>query len=169
LEKSNETQRRNFARLKMIGALSVYRVARILYGLGIPVAPGALTYAGRLLFAGWVPYSAKIGKGVTLGYGGLGVVIHSDAVIGDRVEIGQGVTIGGNARAPGVATIGDDVYIGCGAKILGPVTIGNGAVIGANAVVTHDVEPGEVVAGIPARTLRKTEGANEFLYHRKAR
>jgi UDP-2-acetamido-3-amino-2,3-dideoxy-glucuronate N-acetyltransferase len=47
--------------------------------------------------------------------------------------------------------------IGSGAVILGGVTIGAGALIGAGAVVTRDVEPGTVVAGIPARRLRWRE------------
>jgi serine O-acetyltransferase len=46
------------------------------------------------------------------------------------------------------------VQIGVGAKVLGPIRIGRGAVIGANAVVLHDVPPGAVVVGIPARVLR---------------
>jgi UDP-2-acetamido-3-amino-2,3-dideoxy-glucuronate N-acetyltransferase len=44
--------------------------------------------------------------------------------------------------------------IGSGAVILGGVTIGSGALIGAGAVVTRDVAPGTVVAGVPARLLR---------------
>jgi acetyltransferase-like isoleucine patch superfamily enzyme len=44
--------------------------------------------------------------------------------------------------------------IGSGAVILGGVTIGEGALVGAGAVVTHDVAPGETVAGVPARLLR---------------
>ena len=44
--------------------------------------------------------------------------------------------------------------IGSGAVILGGVTIGPGALVGAGAVVTRDVAPGEVVAGVPARLLR---------------
>jgi phosphonate metabolism protein (transferase hexapeptide repeat family) len=51
-------------------------------------------------------------------------------------------------------TIGHDVWIGQGAIIMPAVTIGNGAVIGANAVVTKDVPPYAVVAGVPAKFLR---------------
>jgi len=51
-------------------------------------------------------------------------------------------------------TIGHDVWIGHGAVILPGIAIGNGAVIGANAVVTRDVQPYEIVAGMPAKVLR---------------
>jgi phosphonate metabolism protein (transferase hexapeptide repeat family) len=51
--------------------------------------------------------------------------------------------------------IGHDVWIGHGAIIMPGVTVGTGAVIGAGAVVTHDVAPYEIVAGVPARPLRK--------------
>lgn len=50
--------------------------------------------------------------------------------------------------------IGHDVWIGHGAVVMPGVSIGNGAVIGANAVVTRDVGPYEIVAGMPARRLR---------------
>ena len=51
--------------------------------------------------------------------------------------------------------VGDDVWIGAHAAILAGVTIGNGAVVGAGAVVTHDVAPYTVVAGIPARVIKR--------------
>jgi UDP-2-acetamido-3-amino-2,3-dideoxy-glucuronate N-acetyltransferase len=51
--------------------------------------------------------------------------------------------------------------IGSGAVIMGGVTIGAGALIGAGAVVTRDVEPGTVVAGVPARLLRMRHPAGE--------
>ena len=66
-----------------------------------------------------------------------------------------------NAFAPQVATpqsytvIGSDVWIGFGATIIGGVRIGHGACIAAGAVVTHDVEPYTVVAGVPAKPIRK--------------
>ena len=51
--------------------------------------------------------------------------------------------------------IGNDVWIGSGVFIKAGVKIGSGAIIGANAVVTHDVEPYSIVAGVPAKEIRK--------------
>lgn len=52
-------------------------------------------------------------------------------------------------------SIGDDCWIGMNAVIMPGVTVGKGAVIGANSVVTHDVEPYAVVAGAPAKRIRR--------------
>lgn len=51
--------------------------------------------------------------------------------------------------------IGHDVWIGHGAVVLPGVSIGNGVVVGANAVVTKDIDAYEIVAGTPARRLRR--------------
>lgn len=50
--------------------------------------------------------------------------------------------------------IGNDVWIGSGAKILPGISIGDGAVIGAGAIVTKDVEPFEVIGGVPAKRIK---------------
>ncbi len=66
-----------------------------------------------------------------------------------------GVDTGFKARRQAKAVrIGHDVWIGHGAVVLPGVSIGNGAIVGANAVVTRDVAPFEIFAGVPARRLR---------------
>jgi serine O-acetyltransferase len=133
------------------------------------VLPRLIDYASRAIFACWVPHRACLGKGIKLGYGGLGIVIHDDAVIGEFTEIDQGVTIGGNARSQGVARIGSHVYVGAGAKIIGPVEIGDGSIIGANAVVTKDIPSHCVAVGIPARVIRSGVDPKDYLFHRRGR
>lgn len=49
--------------------------------------------------------------------------------------------------------IGDDVWLGYGAQVLPGVAIGSGAVVGAGAIVTRNVPPYAIVAGVPARQL----------------
>jgi acetyltransferase-like isoleucine patch superfamily enzyme len=51
--------------------------------------------------------------------------------------------------------IGNEVWIGCNSVINREVTIGDGAVVGAGAVVTKDVEPYTIVAGVPARVIKR--------------
>ncbi|MDX8389877.1 MAG: CatB-related O-acetyltransferase [Mariprofundaceae bacterium] len=55
----------------------------------------------------------------------------------------------------GSIKIGHDVWVGANSCIMGGVTIGTGAIIGASAVVTKDVPPYSVAAGVPAREIRK--------------
>jgi serine O-acetyltransferase len=140
----------------MLDALSFYRLAHRLHRAGFRRIAQALTKVSRIAFSAHVPAGATIGERCELGYGGLGIVIHSDAVIGNDVLISPGVVIGGRSELKGVPVIEDGVKIGCGAKVLGPIRIGAGANIGANAVVVHDVAPGDTVVGIPARSAQRS-------------
>lgn len=135
--------------------IALYRIGHWLSEHGIPVLPKVITYVIRLIFACYLPCTARLGKAVVLGYGGLGVVIHGRAVLGDRCHIDQGVTIGGTSKKYEVPVLGHDVYVGAGAKILGPVTIGDNVVIGANAVVVHDLPSNCVAVGIPAKVIKR--------------
>ena len=83
-----------------------------------------------------------------------GIVIASDADIGENVDISQNVTIGW--KEDGVPTIGDNVRICAGAVVIGDILVDDGAVIGANAVVLHDVGKNEIVAGVPAEKVGST-------------
>lgn len=63
-------------------------------------------------------------------------------------------------------SIGNDVWIGFGALIMSGVSVGDGAVIGAGSVVTKNVEPYSIVAGVPAKEIRKrfnNEQINQML------
>lgn len=61
----------------------------------------------------------------------------------------------GQPSSKGDITIGNDVWVGRGALILSGVTIGDGAVVAARAVVTRDVPPYAIVAGVPAKLVRR--------------
>ncbi|MHB8243040.1 MAG: CatB-related O-acetyltransferase [Solirubrobacteraceae bacterium] len=61
----------------------------------------------------------------------------------------------GHPRSRGDIEIGSDVWIGRGARVRSGVTVGDGAVIGAYSVVTRDVRPYAVVAGVPAREVHR--------------
>ena len=92
-----------------------------------------------------------------------GIVIHSQARIGNNVVIMHQVTIGG--RNPGVneaPVVEDGAYIGAGAKVLGGITVGRNAVIGANAVITRSVPPGATVVGWN-RVLRREDRSGEVV------
>ncbi len=54
-------------------------------------------------------------------------------------------------------TIGDRVFIGSDTMLVAPLTIGSGARTGAGSVVTHDVPPGELALGVPARVRPRNE------------
>ena len=137
--------------------LTIHAIAHWLARHRVPLIPRLLTLFNRVVFAVQLPADTVVGCGVRLNYSGLGTVIHPRAVIGNHVEIGPGVVIGGRSQIWEVPVIEDHVHIGVGAKVLGPIRVGRGAVIGANAVVLHDVPPGAVMVGVPARVLRIEE------------
>jgi serine O-acetyltransferase len=120
----------------------------------VPLFPKLITYLIRVLFSCYFPYKVKVGHGLRLGYGGLGIVIHDRVVIGNDCHIDQGVTIGGTSKRFNVPVLGNHVYVGAGAKIIGPITIGDNVVVGANAVVVNDIPSGSLVVGIPGKVIK---------------
>ena len=101
-----------------------------------------------------IPYQATIGKRTRFAYGGIGVVIHKRAVIGQNTVIGTNVTVGGRSNHYEVPAIGNNVYISTGAKVLGPIIVGDNSIIGANAVLISNVEENSVYAGVPAKKIK---------------
>lgn len=137
-----------------MNAIGLYRLERFLWERRVPLLPKIVKAVIYLIFNSVVPYTAKIGKGTRFAYGGIGVVIHSRAEIGERVIIGQGVTIGRKISPNDCPVIGDDVYISAGSRVLGNIVVGSNVIIGANSVVVKDVPSNCIVAGAPARILR---------------
>lgn len=132
----------------------LYKVQVILLRLKLRYIAYIFLYFIRVVFSAWIPGSAKIGKGTKFGYGGLGVVIHDRAVIGEHCLIDQNVTIGGTSKKFDVPKLGNRVYVGAGAKILGPVSIGSNVVIGANSVVINSIPDNSLVVGSPGRVIK---------------
>jgi serine O-acetyltransferase len=121
----------------------------------VPFLPKIIELIIFLIYNSKIPSSCEIGRGTFFSYGGIGVVLHARCKIGDNVEIGTNVTIGGRSGHYDVPEILNNVYIATGAKILGPIKIGNNVIIGANAVVIKDVPSNVTVAGIPAKIIEK--------------
>ena len=119
----------------------------------------------------WFGFASYMNQGLVRGY----------VEVGRYCSIGRGVTLGMGSHAPEHSTtspffrfdelapprifvqqrpqrrtiIGNDVWIGDGALIGSGIRVGDGAIIGAGAVVVKDVEPYQIVGGVPARVIRE--------------
>jgi acetyltransferase-like isoleucine patch superfamily enzyme len=144
--------------IAMRGRVEVADACELNQGVELNPFGGSIRIARRV----WLgPYT------VIYGHGGVG--------IGEQTLISMHCTIlSSNHAIPALGTlirdvsdellptkIGRDVWIGANAVILGGVTIGDGAVVAAGAVVTKDVEAGAIVAGVPARLLRRRGARGE--------
>ena len=133
-----------------IFAITVNRVAHVLFELGVPLIPRIMTEHAHSRTGIDIHPGATIGRYFFIDHG-TGIVIGETTVIGENVKIYQGVTLGalstrggqslrGKRRHP---TIEDRVTIYSGASVLGGDTvIGHDAVIGGNAFITSSVAPG---------------------------
>ncbi len=132
-------------------ATAVHRLAHELYKLGLPLFPRLLSEWSHRETGIDIHPGAEIGVGFAIDHG-TGVVIGETSVIGDRVRLYQGVTLGALAVSKKLAnrkrhpTIGNDVVIYANATILGGNTvIGDGSIIGGNVWLTSSVPPRSVV------------------------
>ena len=130
-------------------AIMVSRIAHELFLLDIPLIPRMMTEHAHRATGIDIHPGARIGRYFFIDHG-TGVVIGETSVIGDRVKIYQGVTLGGLSTRAGRdlrgakrhPTIEDDVTIYSNASILGGETvIGEGCVIGGSCFITRSIPP----------------------------
>lgn len=136
----------------------------------------------------WAPNYLSVGNDV---YIGKGCTIEVDGKIGNYVLIANHVGLVGrfdhNYKSIGVPmryspwigdntenlsdegiVIEDDVWIGFGAIVLSGVKIGHGAIVAAGSVVTKNVDPYSIVAGVPAQSIGQRFSNEEIINHELA-
>lgn len=132
-------------------AIIHHRIAHHLHRLGAPLVARIISEIAHGQTGIDIHPGATIGERFFIDHG-TGVVIGETAVIGDRVRIYQGVTLGartfpaepGGALRKGLPrhpVVEDDVVIYAGATVLGRITIGQGSVIGGNVWLTESIPP----------------------------
>ena len=142
-------------------AVTSHRVAHELHALGVPLIPRMIAEHAHSLTGIDIHPGARIGESFFIDHG-TGVVIGETAVIGDRVRLYQGVTLGAKSFSEGVdgklvkgqprhPVVEDDVVIYAGATLLGRITIGRGSVIGGNVWLTRSVPALSVMTQAKAR------------------
>jgi serine O-acetyltransferase len=150
-----------------IYAISIYRLAHELYLFAIPMLPRILTEHAHSVTGIDIHPGAKIDNYFFIDHG-TGIVVGETTIIGKRVKIYQGVTLGalstrggqslrGQKRHP---TVEDNVTIYSGASVFGGNTvIGKGTVLGSNVFVTDSVPPGSKLSinDIPWKKEKATE------------
>ena len=130
-------------------AISIYRLAHVLYELQVPMIPRIMTEYAHNVTGIDIHPGATIGDHFFIDHG-TGIVIGQTTVIGSFVRIYQGVTLGGLSTRGGQSlrgerrhpTIEDNVTIYANASILGGNTvIGHDSIVGANAFITESIPP----------------------------
>ncbi|HOS84266.1 MAG TPA: serine acetyltransferase [Bacteroidales bacterium] len=151
----------------VIKALLNYRVAHQLVQLNVPLIPRIISEMAHSETGIDIHPEATIGEYFTIDHG-TGVVIGATSIIGNHVQLYQGVTLGaknfpldeqGNPikGVPRHPIVEDNVVIYSNATILGRITIGKGAIIGGNVWVTNDVPEG-------GRILQSRPRSDSFEY-----
>lgn len=136
----------------IIKALTNYRIAHELMALGVPLLPRIITEMAHSETGIDIHPGAQIGHHFTIDHG-TGVVIGATCIIGNRVKLYQGVTLGAKSfplddngnpikGIPRHPILEDDVIVYANSTILGRITVGRGATIGGNIWVTDDVPAG---------------------------
>lgn len=117
----------------------------------VAIGKNAVIMTGAIINIG-----AEIGDNTMID---MGVVLGGRAIIGKHCHIGAGSVLAGVIEPASAkpVQIDDDVVIGANAVVIEGIHVGKGAVIAAGAIVTKDVEPYTMVAGVPAKVIKKVD------------
>lgn len=149
-------------------ATAVHRIAHELYRSEVPLIPRLLSEWAHRQTGIDIHPGAQLGRAFAIDHG-TGIVIGETSVIGERVRMYQGVTLGALAVNKRLAnhkrhpTIGNDVVLYANATILGGNTeVGDGSIIGGNVWLTSSVPPRSVVQFTSAVGRRPIDDGLEF-------
>ncbi len=151
-----------------VTAVTHHRLAHALYALGAPLLARIIAEISHASTGIDIHPGARIGPSFFIDHG-TGVVIGETCVIGERVRLYQGVTLGARSfptdstgalvkGAPRHPVVEDDVVIYSGATVLGRITVGRGSSIGGNVWLTRSVPPGSVVTQAQHRSESFSDG-----------
>tara|TARA_R110001606_G_scaffold23985_2_gene79995 strand:- start:5618 stop:6130 length:513 start_codon:yes stop_codon:yes gene_type:complete len=105
-----------------------------------------------------IPASTKIGTGLVIHHGRC-LVLNKNVVLGKNVTLKHNTTLGNkeslNGDDLGSPILKDNVIVGPNSVVLGPIIVGKNAIIGAGSVVVKSVEDDSIVAGNPAKLIKK--------------
>ncbi len=152
-----------------IFAVTNQRIAHELHVLGVPLIPRIITEHAHTITGIDIHPGAAIGEKLFIDHG-TGVVVGETAIIGDRVRLYQGVTLGAKSfpldasgnpikGIPRHPVVEDDVVVYAGATILGRITIGKGSSVGGNVWLTSSVPPGTRVTQAEVRDQTHSFGS----------
>jgi sugar O-acyltransferase (sialic acid O-acetyltransferase NeuD family) len=112
-------------------------------------SPHATVESGSQLLAGSI-----VNPGSVVG---VNAIINTGSVVDHDCSVGAHAHVATGARLAGGVHLGEGVHVGAGATILPGVRVGEWTVVGAGGVVVRDVPDHLVIAGVPARVLRRLE------------
>lgn len=138
-----------------------------LKGINARIEPGAIIRDKVL-----IGNNAVVMMGATINIGAeigddsmidMGAILGGRAIVGKHCHIGAGTVLAGVVEPASAqpVRIDDNVLIGANAVVIEGVHVGEGAVVAAGAIVTHDVEPHTMVAGVPAKVIKKVDAQTE--------
>lgn len=138
-----------------------------LKGINARIEPGAIIRDKVL-----IGDNAVIMMGATINIGAeigadsmidMGAILGGRAIVGKHCHIGAGTVLAGVVEPASAqpVRIDDNVLIGANAVVIEGVHVGEGAVVAAGAIVTHDVAPHTMVAGVPAKFIKNVDQQTE--------